>query len=121
VDCATRRLPGLLYSSCLATPDLLFWDEADRDFIVVQCAMVAKHISTKEGLTTQAARDKWRNGIEGKGLLEYQGGANGYAVVASALENKIVFIELRPPFQQRPRCNFTTAVRTSPRPATSAC
>ena len=68
------------------------------------------HISTKEGLATQAARDKWRAGLEGKGPLEYQGGCTaGYAVVASRCENRIAFIDLRPLFQEMARMYFTSA------------
>jgi hypothetical protein len=68
------------------------------------------HISVKEGLTTQAARDKWRNGLEGKGPLEYQGGVTrGYAVIASRSENKIVFLDLSPLFLQMAKMYFTTA------------
>ena len=67
------------------------------------------HISTKEGLATQAARDKWRAGLEGKGPLEYQGGCTaGYAVVASRCENRIAFIDLRPLFLEMARMYFTS-------------
>jgi hypothetical protein len=68
-----------------------------------------EHISTKEGLATQAARDKWRAGLEGKGPLEYQGGCTtGYAVVASRSENRIAFIDLRPLFMLMAKMYFTS-------------
>ncbi len=68
------------------------------------------HLSTKESLSDQAVRDKWRAGLERKAGLPYQGGCTaGYAVVASRSEDKIAFIDLGPLFRYMSKMYFTTA------------
>ena len=68
------------------------------------------HLSTKESLSDQSVRDKWRAGLDRKAGLPYQGGCDaGYAVVASRSEDKIVFIDLGPLFRYMSTMYFTTA------------
>ncbi|MBA3697317.1 MAG: hypothetical protein H0W78_00420 [Planctomycetes bacterium] len=66
------------------------------------------HLSPQRGLASQKERDLWRQGLEGKGGLEYHGASAGYAVVASRAESKVAFIDLRPLFQYYAQMYFTS-------------
>lgn len=66
------------------------------------------HLSPQRGLASQKERDLWRQGLEGKGALEYHGASAGYALVASRAESKVAFIDLRPLFQYYAHMYFTT-------------
>lgn len=66
------------------------------------------HLSPQRGLSSQKERDLWRQGLEGKGPLEYHGASAGYALVASRAESKVAFIDLRPLFQFYARMYFTS-------------